>query len=428
MATDELAGRRVLWQPQPGPQTLLLTCPVDEILFGGARGGGKTDGLIGFAISHAHRHGAGARALFLRRTYPELQDVESRCHELLPASGAVWAATSRTWSWPSGATLRLRYLDSDADAARYQGHQYTLILVDEAGNFPRPDPIDTITACLRSASGVPTQLVMSANPGGPGHAWLRQRYVTPAKPLRVQTLAGGRKRVYIPSKLSDNPALLRGDPTYLERVRAACVGRPWLLRAWEDGAWDGAIDGEIITRAALAACPRYALASMAGMIVQSWDTASKAKEINDYSVCTTGLVDESRHVWILDVWRGKVQFPDLVRQAQMLATRWQPAAVLVEDKSSGMQLLQQLPALRFRYPLVPILPVNDKLTRMATEMPQIASGRVHLPEFATWLLDWETELLSFPLSPHDDRVDSLSQLLMWARTGTDIAWRALTSA
>ena len=418
------ASPSVAWSPQPGPQTALLTCPASEILYGGARGGGKTDGLIGLAAKHEAENGDGARMLLLRRTLVELADVEARALQLLPLTGATWTASNRTWAWPSGAYLRLRYLDRDADAVNYQGHAYTLIMVDEAGAFRSPNAIDELQATLRSAAGVRTQLVLTANPGGAGHAWLRERFVVGHRPCSIWTTPEGKSRVFIPSKLENNPALLAADPTYVDRLRAAAVGRPWLLEAWLKGNWDAAVEGKIILRDWLVRAPRYRTPPAGGDIYQSWDTAIKATQLSDHTVCTTAAYHQDGRIVILDVWRGKPEALERERMARSLAEKWSPVAVVIEDKGSGSDLIQRLRA-NFRYSVIAVSPCQDKATRMAVETPALESGRVWLPESAPWLPDWEGELLAFDGSPGgtDDQVDSLSQLLSVIRSGADVTRR-----
>lgn len=230
----------VVYEAQPGPQTLLIGCPIEDVLFGGARGGGKTLGLLGDWISHADEYGEGARGILFRRTYDELEEVQFWCQKLFPSLGAFYRSGKRTWFFPNGAQLKLRYLERDIDAQRYQGHSYTWIAFDEAGNFPVPEPLDLLRACLRSGvANIFKCFRLTANPGGVGHNWIKARYIDPTSPLKPrydeesQTM-----RVYIPSKLEDNPALMENDPDYWKRVTAAAGGNEALLKAWRDGDWD----------------------------------------------------------------------------------------------------------------------------------------------------------------------------------------------
>ena len=236
------SDRPVIWRPQLGPQQALLSCPIPDVFFGGARGGGKTDGLLGDFAAHAGRHGVAARGVLFRRTYPELEEIERRCRELYLPLGAGYNAGSRTWQFSNGATLRLRHLDRDEHADEYQGHQYTWLGFDELQSWPEPAPIDRLWATLRSASGVPCVRRSTGNPGGPGHQWVKRRYVDPAIPgtpfvYRPQPdLPFEIEAVFIPSRLEDNPALLRNDPQYERRL--AAVGSDALYKAWRRGDWN----------------------------------------------------------------------------------------------------------------------------------------------------------------------------------------------
>lgn len=149
-------------------------------------------------------------------------------------------------------------------------------------------------------------------------------------------------------------------------------------------------------------------------IVQSWDTANKAGELNDHSVCTTwGETDEG--YYLLEVYRFRLEFPALKRMARSLYEKWMPVAVLIEDKGSGTQLLQDLRT-ETKIPCIAIMPEGDKVIRASNASPIIEAGRVYLPESAPWLSDYESEILSFPeTAGSPDQVDSTSQYLNWAQ-------------
>src|SRR5262249_37155783 len=116
--------QRVVYEAQAGPQSALIACPIEDVFFGGARGGGKTYGLLGDWISHADLYGEHARGIFFRKTYPELDEVQDQAGKIYPAIGAQYNVGKRTWIFRNGATLKMRYLDSERDAYVYQGHQY----------------------------------------------------------------------------------------------------------------------------------------------------------------------------------------------------------------------------------------------------------------------------------------------------------------
>lgn len=233
-----------VWRPQPGPQEAFVKCPVFEVVYGGARGGGKTDACLGDWALHAKRYGADAKGLFLRRTQIALLPTIERAKRLFKPLGAVWKEQDKRFVWPNGATLYFRYLDKYSDADNYQGHDYTRVYVEELTQFAVPDPLDKIKATLRSGAGVPTGFRASCNPGGPGHGWVKSRYIEPGawnivkstftNPFTNEEVS--RSRVFIPAKLSDNPQLLRNDPGYVANLFMS--GSKALVQAWLQGDWD----------------------------------------------------------------------------------------------------------------------------------------------------------------------------------------------
>ncbi len=232
----------LVWTPQPGPQYLMLTAPITEIVFGGARGGGKTDGLIGDYLQHAARWGQGSQGIIFRKSYPETEAIEERMHEIYPRFGAIWKASKRTFRFPNGASIKIRYIEKKEDARKYQGHEYTWIGVDELTNYASMEPIDMMRGCLRSGHHqVQKRFVATCNPGGPGHNVVKARYIDPASPYIPFDIidSGGEvlgQSLYIPSRLKDNPLLLKNNPDYVNQLKQA--GSPDLVRAWLDGDWD----------------------------------------------------------------------------------------------------------------------------------------------------------------------------------------------
>jgi Terminase large subunit, T4likevirus-type, N-terminal len=230
--------KQLHWQPQPGPQEMLLACPLEDIGFGGARGGGKTAGMLGDFLSHESQYGKHTHGLFLRRSYPELEEVIRQADALF--LGWKKIVDAPTYRAPSGATLSFRALQRDHDADKFQGHAYTWIGLDEATQWPSPEFLDKLRACLRSSEArIRKRMIWTANPGGVGHNWYKARYVDPAPALTPFYDEALRTwRVFIPSRLDDNPKLTESDPDYWMRVEAAANGRRDLIKAWRHGEWD----------------------------------------------------------------------------------------------------------------------------------------------------------------------------------------------
>ena len=148
-------------------------------------------------------------------------------------------------------------------------------------------------------------------------------------------------------------------------------------------------------------------------IIQSWDTGFKTKDQNDFSVCTTwGVTDTG--FYLMDRWKEKVEFPVLKRTVISLSNKWNPHAVLIEDKASGQSLIQELKA-KTTIPIRPVPVDTDKVARANAITPTIEAGNVFLPQDAHWLQDYIDELATFPSGTHDDQVDSTTQFLNYIR-------------
>ena len=146
-------------------------------------------------------------------------------------------------------------------------------------------------------------------------------------------------------------------------------------------------------------------------IVQSWDTANKATELSDFSVCTTWGV-KGKDLFLLGLFRRRLEYPALKRAVREQQSLFDAKEVLIEDKASGTQLIQELindgchGVTRYQ-------PTCDKIMRLHAQTAMIENGFVHIPETAPWLAEYLHELTVFPKGKHDDQVDSTAQFLDW---------------
>jgi predicted phage terminase large subunit-like protein len=195
----------------------------------------------------------------------------------------------------------------------------------------------------------------------------------------------------------------------LEMKRTAIGGRAWAsLYQQRPAAADGVIfkrDWWQFYSQPLSVTPNQ--------IVQSWDTAFKKGEENDFSVCTTWGVASDGY-YLLHLWRGKVEFPELKRVVASLAEQWKPNVILVEDKASGQSLIQEL-KLSTPLPLIAVKVDSDKQTRAQAVTPLIEAGKVFLPKSAPWVSDYIEEMACFPNGVHDDVIDATTQALNYLR-------------
>lgn len=147
-------------------------------------------------------------------------------------------------------------------------------------------------------------------------------------------------------------------------------------------------------------------------IVHSWDTAYKADQLNDPSACTVWAVTPSGY-YLLDVLVERMEYPEIRKAVIKMHERYPAQAILIEDKASGQSLIQELRTMAS----LPVISINtkseNKLVRASGVSGIVEAGKVFLPNKASWLADFESEILGFPNSKHDDQVDSVSQFLRW---------------
>jgi predicted phage terminase large subunit-like protein len=383
--------------------------------------------MLGCWLQHQAMYGKEAKGVWFRRSIPEIEGAQAEMLKVFPLVGAQYESAKRTWTFTTGATLKLRYLESDQDAYRYQGHEYTLLMYDDVGTWPSPVPIDFLRGTLRSAAGVPCRMISSANPAGPGHEWLKARYLTPSRPLmpfmHEEKGKPGIERVYIPSTIKDNPYLspnTEAGKQYLTQLHHA--GPAHIVSAWIDGDWDIEPGGAMLEPAWLEHTYDTPFQRSAGRVVISIDPAEDIGRNND----ETGIVigqQVGHYVHVLHADACKLLLAPLEERIEQLAKTYQPDLILVEKKSVGGPLVQNLRRrIAWRWATQALDPGRlSKAERMWEQAPWFQGGRVLMPKSAPWLYDYRRELLRFTgnkrLNERDNRVDATSQLLRYFGAG-----------
>ena len=223
------------FKPQPGPQHHFLTCPADIVVYGGARGGGKSFASLGEFWCHSEDWGPAAKGLMLRRSREDLKDTIDIARQMY-GDAAEWKDKEKQFRFRNGAVFHMAYLENDADAMNYQGWSLTRVYVEELTQYATPTGIFRLFATLRTTSGARCQFRATCNPGGPGHHWVKNWVIDNGSYTPIKDAETGLIRIFIPAKISDNPSLLNNDPGYINRLRAS--GSPALVRAWLDGDWN----------------------------------------------------------------------------------------------------------------------------------------------------------------------------------------------
>ncbi len=202
----------------------------DEVLYGGAAGGGKSDALVMEALRQVEI--PAYKGLILRKTYPQLTELLEKSLRYYPAAfpGARFHEQKHSWSFPSGAKIVFGSLQHEKDRFQYQGKAFDYIAFDELTHFSFEEYIYLKSRNRPNGPGTRVYMRSTANPGGRGHAWVKERFLSPGPPLRtiweqvVVVWPDGRSetrwmsRAFVPSTVFDNKILLQNDPKYLARL------------------------------------------------------------------------------------------------------------------------------------------------------------------------------------------------------------------
>lgn len=228
---------------------------VDELLYGGAAGGGKTEWLLEYLADYCQRH-AGVRTLILRRIFPSLNaSIVPRAQARL-IDLAAWNGADRTFTFKNGSVLQLGSMQYEHDKLQYGGVEFAVIAFEELTEFLESQYTYLLTRLRTTIPGVKPHMIATTNPGNVGHRWVKKRFIRPEqvklrigdpypKPGRPFIMEATPEdpqptwRVFIPAVLEDNPTILAADPGYVGRLNQ--ISDPGLRKALRTGDWD-AID------------------------------------------------------------------------------------------------------------------------------------------------------------------------------------------
>ena len=244
----------VVWTPQT-QQNLFMQRFEDEALYGGAAGGGKSDALVIEATRQVHI--PYYKGLILRKTFPQLAELidKSLNYYTRAFPKAKYNASSHTWTFPSGAKIIFGSMHHSNDKINYQGQAYDFIGFDELTHFTYDEYIYLVSRNRPNGPGTRCYIRATANPGGIGHGWVKDRFITAAKPMTTIwddveiVYPDGRKemkrksRIFVPSTVFDNKILMQNDPNYVARLASMPEAE---RKALLYGDWDS-FSGQVFT-------------------------------------------------------------------------------------------------------------------------------------------------------------------------------------
>lgn len=234
----------LVWTCNPGPQeefVLGALGDIGEIMYGGAKGGGKSDAIGPKALRHVAENPVHARVLILREDSGQIQELIDRMAPMCLAMGGTWVGKRKRWTFPGGAQIIFGHLLKGCKP--YWGHSYSMIVVDELTRCIATEREYLMLLGSLRKPGVKCQMIVLTNPGGKGHAWVKARFKN-VPPMAVQLDKNGLDRVFIPARLSDNPHL-DNDSEEGRIYRAILDQLPDAERgAYLDGDWDS-FEGQI---------------------------------------------------------------------------------------------------------------------------------------------------------------------------------------
>lgn len=387
------------------PQLRFLRLECLDALYGGAAGGGKSSALLMAALMFAEV--PGYSALILRRTFADLKlpgALMDRAHEWLSGTGARWNSQEHRWRFPSGASLQFGYCEAERDVYRYQSSEFQFIGLDEATQFTEFQ-LRYLFSRLRRRTEIPVPLRyrLASNPGGPGHEFVRKRYIREPE-----------GRAYVPARLADNPHLDR------KAYEKALDELPPVERArLKDGDWS-ATESILFPAHELSRFVDARPAEVVGR-VRAWDKGYSAA--GDYTVGVLMSRTAEGIFTVEDVVRARCDPAARNRLIKATAEADDRGALgplalkhparrilqLVErPPGAGAETTAALVRLLAGHKVQAVRPVGKKEERAETLSAQVLAGNVRLVR-APWNDDFIGELALFPTEgANDDQADAAS--------------------
>lgn len=419
---QEITDHKIHWQPQP-KQAIALVASEDEILFGGARGGGKTDTGQAWLLYDIQE--SKYRALVIRRNATDLDDWIDRAKRMYAPCGGVF--TGDTFTFPSGARIRTGHLkDSDA-YTKYQGHEYQKMLIEELTHIPKESDFEKLLGSCRST--IPTvkpQIFATTNPDGTGYKWVKARWNIPDNPqdvVKTKDEGTERTRIFIPSRVQDNKVLMQADPGYirfLESIKDEDLRKAWLEGSWAGTQVAGSYYASQVDRAHKEARITNVPYDPSLLVHTWWDLG-----VGDST--TIGFFQVVGQEWrMIDYHEASGE--GLTYYKQILNTKgyaygdhYAPHDIQVRELSSGKSRLEIAKSLGINFQITPNLPIEDGINAVRARLNTLWIDKEKCKRFieaiTQYRKEWNDKMGDWKPHPlHDWTSHSADMLRYWAVT------------
>lgn len=405
------------WTPQPKQRRATeLAGRVDELLYGGSRGGGKTLWLIQYMAAYCEKH-AGIRVAIYRRTFPSLQEtIIPRAKEVLVRTGRARSKEGNptTFTFPNGSVMVCRSVVDQNKVEALRGAEYAISGFEELTEFEKSQYEELRASVRTTVPGVRPHTIATTNPGGKGHRWVKRRFVRPKpddtrdgrvptpgsvwspRPTLAEPNPG--LRCFLPATLADNPRLMEVDPGYRDRLNA--ISDPGLRRAMTVGDWDAidAVEGALWSQEDLDAHRVHEIVVPVSRRVVSVDPSDGLDDGDGYgvAVCARGM-DRVGYVERAMEWRGSPG--ELAERTVELYRDVRADAVIIERNHGGRWIPAMLYKIDQAVHVHTVWASEGKKTRAEPVASFFRANPLRTPQVLARLVgeheDLEAELTSF---------------------------------
>ena len=348
------------WKPQ-AKQMIALARREKEILYGGARGGGKTECGLAFPLYNIEK--PYFRGLIIRKNADDLRDWIDRAEIFYKRVKAIVVGNPKEIRFPSGAVIRTGHLKDANSYKKYQGHEYQNILIEELTQIPRESDYEALIGSCRSTHpDIPAQVFATTNPDGAGHEWVKQRWKIDVHPAMTPfNDVQGNSRIYIPSTIEDNPILMEADPGYIRYLDS--ITDDDLRDAWRRGLWTGfGVQGAIYGKEMLKAIQENRITKVI------YDPLLPV-----YTVWDLG-VDDSTSIIFFQIYGNQIRIIDyyenngegllhykriLVEKQYNYAKHYAPHDIAVKELGTGKTRIETAARIGIKFEIIPKLGLQD---------------------------------------------------------------------